>query len=473
MTGKKDDSLKSLRKTLLRERRHAADVLDDARRAEAYRFADDYIAYASAAKTERESTRWFADLLARSAFADASDAATASRSVVVVYRNRVIAAARLGTAPLEAGLTIVAAHHDSPRLDLKTNPIYEDLQFAMLKTHYFGGVRKHQWVARPLAIHGVVALADGRRVDLSIGEDPADPVFTIADLLPHLAANAQSQKKLAEAIPAEKLNVIIGGMPIGGPEEKDRFLLGALRLLHERFGIREEDLVSADIEIVPAGPARYVGLDRAFIGAYGHDDRCCSYAAVRALVDAKDAARTRVAICFDKEEVGSFGDTGAQGYFLKFLVARLMECAGAKPEALAVERALHNSFVISADVGASMDPDWKDVHDKRNAAFAGHGITIKKATGQRGKTAASEASAETVARLRAVLTAAGVPWQNSSMGKVDEGGGGTIAKFMAIHGAEVIDAGPPVLGMHSPFELLHVFDLYSAYAAYRAVFESV
>ncbi len=473
MTEKKDESLKTLRKSLMRERRHAADVLDDARKAEAYRFADDYIAYASAVKTERESTRWFAEALAKSAFADASNEGDPSRAVYVTYRNRVIAAARLGSAPIEEGLTIVAAHHDSPRLDLKTNPIYEDLQFAMLKTHYFGGVRKHQWVARPLAIHGVVALADGRRVDLTIGEAASDPVFTIADLLPHLAANAQSQKKLAEAIPAEKLNVVIGGLPIGGPDEKDRFLLGALRLLHERFGIREEDFVSADIEIVPAGPARYVGLDRAFIGAYGHDDRCCSFSAMRALVDSKDAARTRVAICFDKEEVGSFGDTGAQGYFLKFLVARIMECVGTMPDALAVERALHNSFVVSADVGASMDPDWKDVHDKRNAAFAGHGITIKKATGQRGKTAASEASAETVARLRAILTAANVPWQNSSMGKVDEGGGGTIAKFMAIHGAEVIDAGPPVLGMHSPFELLHVFDLYSAYAAYRAVFESV
>lgn len=464
---KRDDAknVKEWKKALAHERRHGFDVYSAKDRAHAEIVAEDYRRYVSEVKTERESTRWLQARAASSGFA-ASPGAFAT-----TYRNKVAAMARFGSAPLREGLTIVAAHHDSPRLDVKINPLYEELQYALLKTHYYGGVRKHQWVARPLALHGVVMLADGRSVDVSIGEDADDPVFTIADLLPHLAAKVQGEKKLSEAIPAEKLNLIVGGYPLGGEEDKDRFKLAALRLLNQRFGMVEEDFISAELEIVPAGPARYVGLDRAFIGAYGHDDRVCTYAAARALWDAKPSARTQLVIAFDKEEIGSFGNTAAQGFVLEHLVERLFETRGESLADRAVEKALHESVVISADVGACMDPDWKDVHDRRNAAFAGHGLVIKKYTGQRGKSQASDASAELVFRLRQILNAEGLPWQSATMGKVDEGGGGTVAKFLATRGAEVIDAGPPVLGMHSPFELVHVLDVYSAYRSYKTFLE--
>jgi len=387
------------------------------------------------------------------------------------HRNKVIGVARLGTGPLTDGLSIVAAHQDSPRLDLKGSPLYEEFGIGFLKTHYFGGLRKHQWVTRPLAIHGVVVLGNGRTVEVHLGEEEDDPVFTILDLLPHLAHKRQDTKKLSEAIPGEKLNVVFGGFPIGREGESDRVKIGLLDILHRRFGMVEEDFVSAELEVVPAGPARYVGIDRAFLGGYGHDDRVCSYSSVRALLAAAPSKRTQLAVCFDKEEIGSFGNTGAQGRFLHFAVRQLFSAAGEDPREVDIRRALHNSKALSADVGAAINPDWVEVYDKRNAARTGHGIVIKKFTGSRGKSGASDASAEFVGEIRNMMNRAGVPWQTTEMGKVDEGGGGTVAKFIAQTGAEVLDMGPPVLAMHSPFEIVHVGDVYSAFLAYRTFFE--
>jgi aspartyl aminopeptidase len=468
-----DETIKESKKRLAYARRCYLDRMTPEDKTEMWRIVEDYRRFLTEAKTERESASILRETALRLGFFELTpESKPEGRLFVIPYRNKVIALARLGTGPIVDGLRIVAAHHDSPRIDLKGNPLYEEQGVALLKTHYFGSIRKHQWVTRPLALHGVVILGNGESREINIGEKEDDPVFTIMDLLPHLAHEKQDVKKLSEAIPGEKLNLVVGGIPVGEETDSERVRIGILRLLNETFGMTEEDFVSAELEIVPSGGARYVGFDRAFIGGYGQDDRVCSYTAARALIDAAPTRATQLIICFDKEEIGSFGNTSAQGHFLHFVVEELLRAAGQEARATETMRALHRSKAISADVGTGLDPDWQEVHDKRNAARVGCGIVLKKYTGSRGKTAASDASAEYIGEVRRMLNKAGVAWQTAEMGKVDEGGGGTIAKFIAMSGAEVLDAGPPVLAMHSPFEIMHVADVFSAYKAFRTFLEN-
>ncbi|MCB9488513.1 MAG: aminopeptidase [Deltaproteobacteria bacterium] len=451
--------------------KHAADLLtaDDLRHAPT--LAEEYRTYVSFAKTERKSASYFLEKAVEHGFADLSDArAVDEKTLVIPYRNKVTACVRLGSGSIDEGMNVIASHQDSPRLDLKGRPLYQDQELALLKTHYYGGVRKYQWVTRPLAMHGVVVLENGESVEITIGEDESDPVLTILDLLPHLAAK-QNAKKLGDAITAEKLNIVVGGYPYGKDEGANRIKATVLGILEHRFGMVEEDFISAELEIVPAGPARYVGLDGAFIGAYGHDARACAFTGMRALFDAEPGERTQVMLCVDKEEIGSFGNTSAQGRILHHIVDRILVALGETPGEHRINTILHRSKCISADVAAAIDPDWAEVHDRRNGALTGHGIVFKKFTGARGKSGASDASAELVGEVRRLYKDAGVPFQSAEMGKVDEGGGGTIAKFLAATGMEVIDSGPAVLAMHSPFELIHVLDLYSAYKAYKAFLE--
>ncbi len=392
-------------------------------------------------------------------------------------RGKMLLLAVIGQKSLAEGAQITAAHIDSPRLDLKPTPLYEAEELAYLKTHYYGGIRKYQWLARPLALHGVIVKEDGSVIRVTLGEDPGDPVFTISDLLPHLAQK-EVTKTVAEAFDAEKLNIILGHSPLPAPEgeagdekkeAKDPVRANILALLNRKYGIREEDLMSAELQAVPAGPARYVGLDEALIGGYGQDDRVCVFTALAALLDAADPDRANCLIFWDKEEIGSEGSTGAQGRFLEYCMEDLVEAwePGAK-----VRDVFQNSTAVSGDVHAATDPDWQELHEKLNASIIGHGPTFCKFTGSRGKYGANDAHPEYIGWLRGVLNAKDIPWQMAELGKVDHGGGGTVALYLAAYGMDTIDLGPAVLSMHSPFELLSKADLYSTKLAYQAILEA-
>ena len=371
----------------------------------------------------------------------------------------------IGQKPLSEGFRMVAAHIDAPRLDLKPRPLYEDNGMALLKTHYYGGIKKYQWMAAPLEMRGVVCLPDGETVPVSIGADEGDPVLVITDLLPHLGAD-QMKKNVTEAFPGEGLNVLAGTRP-DPSEGSDRIKLAVMALLHEKYGITERDFMSAELSLVPVGSARDVGLDRTMIGAYGHDDRSCSYAGLRALFDVADPAHTAVCFLADKEEVGSEGVTGMRSGFFDHFLETL--CAAQKTT---LRDCYANSFCLSGDVCNAFDPNFADVSDPRNDARLGNGVAVSKYTGRGGKSGSSDASAETMGRLRGLLDKAGVIWQTAELGKVDKGGGGTVAVFLAQRDIEVVDCGVPVLSMHAPFEVVSKLDCYMAYKASLAVYGS-
>ena len=362
-------------------------------------------------------------------------------------------------------MNILCAHIDSPRLDIKQNPLYEDKEFAMLDTHYYGGIKKYQWLASPLAIHGVIVKKDGNSICLALGEQPDDPVFCISDLLPHLAQE-QVQKKAAQVIEGENLDLICGSIPLQG-EEKNAVLANVLRLIAERYGVEEEDFVSAELEIVPAGPAREAGFDRSMILAYGQDDRVCAYTSLVSLLDAATPQQTACCYLVDKEETGSIGATGAQSAFFENTVAELMELAGCYSE-LALRRALAASCALSSDVSAAYDPLFGDVYSKRNSAFLGGGLAFNKYTGSRGKNGSNDANAEYLGEIRRLLDAAQVCYQTAEMGKVDAGGGGTISYLLAKYGMQVVDCGVPVISMHAPWELTSKADIFEAKRGYDA-----
>lgn len=390
----------------------------------------------------------------------------AGDKVYAVCMDKMVAAFQIGKQPLEKGMNILGAHIDSPRIDVKQNPLYENEELAYLDTHYYGGLKKYQWVTLPMAIHGVIAKKDGTVTNVVIGEKEDDPVFVITDLLPHLAAD-QMQKKANVVIEGEKLDLLIGSQPVADEDEKEAVKANIMTILKESYDMEEEDFASAELEIVPAGRARDCGFDRSMILAYGQDDRVCSFPSLFALLDVEDLEYTGCCILVDKEEIGSVGATGMHSRFFENIIAELVALTDGESE-LKVRRALQNSRMLSSDVSAGYDPMYPEAFEKRSAAFCGKGVVFNKFTGSRGKSGSNDANAEFIARLRRVLDQHNVNYQFAELGKVDIGGGGTIAYIMANYGMEVIDCGVSVLSMHAPWETTSKADIYEAYKGYKA-----
>ena len=454
-----------LRESLLMAPKNGYARLTEAQRAEMEGYSKRYMAFMDECKTEREATAWAvreAEKLGFKPFVPGMDAKPGDK---IYYNNRdkSIALAVIGTEPLSKGANICAAHVDSPRLDLKPNPLYEDSEIAYFKTHYYGGIKKYQWTTIPLALHGVVYRKDGSLVTVTIGEDDSDPILMISDLLPHLAAD-QMQKSAAKVIEGEQLNVILGTAPIEG-EGADLVKLNIMKLLNEKYGLVEADFQSAELTVVPAGRCREVGLDRSLISAYGHDDRVCAYAELEALFTIAQPAKTAVCILADKEEIGSVGISGMQSHYFEHFMGSLCDAQGVK-----LEDCFAASFCLSADVSNAFDPNFPETCDRRNNSLLNYGMSVCKYTGSRGKGGASDASAEAMGHVRTTLNNAGVLWQIATLGKVDQGGGGTVAAYMADRNIVTVDAGVPVLSMHAPLELVSKLDCYETMLACKAIY---
>lgn len=440
-----------------------------------------YKSFISDNKTERECVTASVRMAEDAGYVNLADRIAsgeplkAGDKVYAVNRGKSLMLVHLGTEPLERGVNILGAHIDSPRLDVKQDPLEEKNEIVTLDTHYYGGVKKYQWVTMPLAIHGVVCKKDGTTVNVVIGEDEADPVFCISDLLPHLGSQ-QMSKKATEVIEGEMLDVLVGNRPLvieegadgekNADAEKNPVKAGVVELLKEQLGIEEEDLLSAELEVVPAGAARDLGLDRSMILGYGQDDRVCAYTSLVAQLDCKEPVRTAVCLLVDKEEIGSVGATGMTSHFFEDTMAEVLELAGEKG-ALALRRCLAASSMLSSDVSAAFDPAFASVFEPKNSAYLGHGLTFNKFTGSRGKSGSNDADAEYVATIRRVMDEGGVHFQTAELGKVDAGGGGTIAYILATYGMSVIDCGVPVLSMHAPWETTSKADVYEAYRGYQ------
>ena len=448
------------------------DAVSEDEKKEAFEYGERYKTFLTQAKTERESVREVVNFARSKGFVGLHEAREGDRKLFAVNRDKSVILAVLGKADFEGGLRIVGSHIDCPRLDLKQRPLYEEVGLSLLKTHYYGGIKKYHWVARPLAVHGKIFRKDGSHLEVVVGEEHDDPVFTINDLLPHLAHKVQYEKKLPEIIVGEKLNVLAGGLPFPNKAGEERCKAAVLSLLNERYGIAESDFITAELEVVPAGPARDIGFDRSMIGGYGQDDRSSAYASLEAIANVNEPPGTCLALFVDKEEIGSEGTTGAKSRFLETVVSDLVEFTGRQPSQALIRKTLFLSKALSADVTPAVDPDWQEVSEKRNACYFGHGTCLLKFTGSGGKSGASDASAEYVAWFSGVMEKAGVMWQTGEIGKVDEGGGGTIAKILAERGMEIVDVGAPILAMHSPFEVSHKADLYMTYRCFKAFFES-
>ena len=437
-------------------------------RAEAEEFCQGYKRFLDNGKTERECVREALAMLEMQGYVpfEEGKAYKTGDKVYLVNRNKAILATTFGKESLDKGVRINGAHIDSPRLDLKPNPLYEKSELAFFKTHYYGGIRKYQWGATPLAMHGVIIKKNGETVEVNIGEKESDPVFCVTDLLPHLSAE-QNERKLKDGLKGEELNVLVGSIPyLDQAEIKEGVKLLALKLLHERYGIVEADFFRAEIEMVPAGKARDVGLDGSMIGAYGQDDRVCAYTALMAEIEAKEPRYTTVTILTDKEETGSDGNTGLSSDYVRHYIEDLAQMAGVNARTV-----LRNSICLSSDVNVAYDPNFPQVCDERNTSFLNKGCVLTKYTGVRGKVGTSDASAEVMAKVIAMLEQEGVYWQAGELGAVDQGGGGTIAKYVAHMDVDVVDLGVPILSMHSPFELSSKLDVYNTYRAFQAFYK--
>ena len=432
---------------------------------EIYEYSKGYMKFLDDAKTEREAVITTIEMIEKQGYTEYKFGDKLAVGDKKYYNNngKSLVMFKIGTEKLEEdGIRILASHIDSPRIDLKQVPLYEDAGMGFLKTHYYGGVKKYQWTAIPLALHGVMVKADGEVVDVKIGEDDTDPVFYINDLLPHLAQR-QSQEPLGTAISGETLNILVGSLPYDCDDVSDKIKLTVLSMLNDKYGVTEEDFLSAELSLVPAFKARDIGFDRALIGAYGHDDRVCSYPAVTALLDNDDTKRTVMVVLADKEEVGSVGLTGMQSDVLTDIIAMISTACAADPIIVRSK-----SKCLSADVNAAYDPNFADVYEKRNSAMISCGTCLSKYTGSRGKSGTSDASAEFVGFVRRLFNENGVIWQTSELGKVDAGGGGTVAMFIANHNIETVDLGVPVISMHAPYEVVSKADVYSTYKAFCA-----
>lgn len=467
------------------ERKNLWETYDTKQLKELEKLSDEYRAFLDNGKTERECIDTIVNMIEQEGYVELEKAASEGKKlkkgdkVYSVWMNKSIAMYQIGAKPLTEGLNILGAHIDSPRLDVKQNPLYEDSDFAYLDTHYYGGVKKYQWVTLPLALHGVIVKKDGTTVEVNVGEEEDDPVFFISDLLIHLAAE-QLDKKAAKVIEGEALDLIVGSRPLVMKAEKedgekaakakDAVKAGVLDILKATYDIEEEDFISAELEIVPAGKAREAGFDRSMILAYGQDDRVCAFTSLKAMLDTKKTDRTMCCILVDKEEIGSVGATGMQSKFFENSLAELLALAGEYSE-LNVRRCLAHSCMLSSDVSAGFDPSYASCFEKKNAAFLGKGMVFNKFTGARGKSGSNDANAEYMAHIRGIFDKKGINFQTAELGKVDVGGGGTIAYILALYGMNVIDSGVAVLNMHAPWEATSKADIYETYRGYKAFVE--
>ena len=456
-----------LSKKLFNKKENGWKAVDSNEKQKIFDFSNGYMEFLNKAKTEREFVKHARELADKNGFKDIMefDTLKPGDKIYFINRNKSMYLAIIGTESIDKGLHIIGSHVDSPRLDLKPNPLYEDTEMAYFKTHYYGGIKKYQWTTIPLSIHGTIVKANGEKMDICIGEDENDPIFTITDLLPHLAQE-QMEKKLKNGIDGEDLNLLIGSIPYGEKGES-QVKLNILNILNQKYGITEVDLTSSEIELVPAFKARSLGLDESMVAAYGQDDKVCAYTSLAAMMELESVKNTAVCILSDKEEIGSMGNTGMESHMFDFFISEILNKLEVnKPNLL--DKVFCFSKMLSSDVDAGFDPIYASVSDKTNAGFLGKGISLNKYTGARGKSGASDANAEYVAWVRNVLENSDIKYQIAELGKVDVGGGGTIAYIIANKGADVIDCGVPVLSMHAPYEVTSKYDVYSAYRTYKS-----
>lgn len=459
---------KELKEKLFYNKKNVYQIVDDETVSKINSFSEDYKNFLNLAKTEREAVKFAVEAAVKKGYTEYVPGMELKPGSRIFWNNRgkALILAIIGTEPIQNGVRINAAHVDSPRLDLKQCPLYEDSEMALFKTHYYGGIKKYQWTAIPLALHGVVVLTDGTQVDINIGENEDDPVFAVSDLLPHLASE-QMKKTGSSIIAGEDLNIIVGSRPFKSDKESELVKLNILSILNEKYGITEEDFLSAELEAVPAFKAKDIGFDRSMIGSYGHDDRVCAYPALRAILDTeRTPVKTIVTVLTDKEETGSDGNTGLNSSYLRYFIENLAEDFGVRGRVV-----LSNSECLSADVNAAFDPTYPSVMEKNNASYINYGVVVTKYTGSRGKSGTSDASAEFTGRIRSLMNKNNITWQTGELGKVDAGGGGTVAAYIANMDVDVIDLGVPVLSMHAPYEIVAKSDVYMAYRAFKAFIE--
>lgn len=435
---------------------------------------DDYKTFLDRGKTERESAKEIIKAAIENGYKSIEQVIESGNikpgmKIYAVNKNKAVVLFVIGEEEIENGMNIIGSHLDSPRLDLKQSPLYEDSNFALLKTHYYGGIKKYQWVTIPLALHGFLVKEDGEQIDITIGEDENDPVFFITDLLPHLAKD-QMTKKMSEGITGEGLNVLFGSIPYADDEIDEKVKLNVLSILNEKYGMTEEDFTSAEFEIVPAGKSRDVGIDRSMVGGYGQDDRVCAFTSLKAILDIENPKTTSVALFVDKEEIGSVGNTSMESMFFENTVAEILNLSDENYSEIKLKRALANSSALSADTFAGFDPNYPEVLDKKNSPYIGNGVALVKYTGSRGKGGSNDANSEYLAKIRKLFNKEDIIWQMGELGKVDQGGGGTIAFIMAKYGMEVVDCGTPLLSVHAPYEIASKADVYMTYKGYKTFF---
>ena len=461
-----------LKERLFQKKETGWEDINEEEKNEIFKFSEEYMYFLNRSKTEREAVATVRDILLKNNFRDISENETLNTGdkVFFINRDKAIYIAVIGNDSIESGINIIGSHIDSPRLDLKPNPLYEDSGFALFKTHYYGGIKKYQWTTIPLSIHGVIVKPNGERINVNIGEGEDDPIFTITDLLPHLA-QAQMEKKLKEGISGEDLNLLVGSIPFGDEKITEKVKLNILKILNEKYGITEVDFQSSELELVPAFNAKSLGFDKSMVAAYGQDDKICAYASLRAILNVENPRKTCVCILSDKEEIGSVGNTGMESKVFDYFISEILNKKFENRPNL-IDKVFFNSKMLSADVDAGYDPTYASVSEKNNSAFLGKGVGLNKYTGARGKSGASDANAEFVAEVRNIFESNNIKYQVSELGKVDVGGGGTIAYILANKGVDVIDCGVPVLSMHAPYEVTSKYDIYTAYRAYEAFFKN-
>ena len=457
-----------LKEKLFKNKKTGWEEISEEEKSEVFEVSEKYMEFLNKSKTEREFIKNAKKLADENGFKDIMEYETLKPGdkIYFINREKSMYLGIIGEEPIEKGMHIIGSHVDSPRLDLKPNPLCENTGLAYLKTHYYGGIKKYQWTTIPLSMHGVIVKTNGEKIEINIGEDESDPIFTITDLLPHLAQD-QMEKKLKNSIDGEDLQLLVGSIPYNDEKVSEKVKLNILDILNKKYGITEEDLTSAEIELVPEFKARSLGFDSSMIAAYGQDDKVCAYTSLAAMMELKNVKNTAICILSDKEEIGSIGNTGMESHMFDFFISEILNKLGVnKPNLL--DKVFCFSKMLSSDVDAGFDPIYASVSDKENAGFLGKGISLNKYTGSRGKSGASDANAEYVAWVRNVLEKNNIRYQVAELGKVDVGGGGTIAYIIANKGADVIDCGVPVLSMHAPYEVTSKFDVYSAYKAYLA-----